>query len=80
MTLFEGYIGPYSAALCKEGKYGIMSEGDMQMLVFPESTRCFEQDDPYWLLVTSEEHLARRDNTFLEPFVDKAKSTSELRK
>jgi hypothetical protein len=42
--LFEGYIGPYAAAVCKEGQYGIQSEGDMQMLVFPVlSTGCSGQ-------------------------------------
>ena len=76
--LLESCIGPYAAALCEEGQYGIHSEGDMQMLVFPESNGCSEQDGPYWL--TCEERLARRDDKFLEPFVDKEKSTSELRK
>jgi hypothetical protein len=48
------------------------------MLVFSESTGCSEEDGPYWL--TSEERLKRRDDKFLEPFLDKAKTTSELRK
>jgi hypothetical protein len=48
------------------------------MLVFPESAGCSEEDGPYWL--TSEERLERRDDKFLEPFLDKAKTTSELRK
>jgi hypothetical protein len=50
----------------------------MQRLVFLESTGCSKQDGPYWF--TSEEHLAQQDDKFLEPFVDKPKLTSELRK
>jgi hypothetical protein len=76
--LLEGCIGPFAAALCEDGQYGIQSEGEVQMLVFPESTRCSEEDGPYWL--TYEERLRRRDDKFLEPFLDKAKTTSELRK
>ncbi len=76
--LFEGCIGLHAVALREEGQYGIRSEGDMQMLVFPESNGCCDQDGPYWL--TSEERLERRDDKFLEPFLDKAKTTSELRK
>jgi hypothetical protein len=76
--LLEGCIGPFAAALCKDNQYGIRSEGEVQMLVFPESTGCSEEDGPYWL--TSEERLERQDDQFLEPFLDKAKTTSELRK
>jgi hypothetical protein len=52
----------------------------MQMLVFPDLTGRSEQDGPYWLVCLSEEHLACWNNKFLESFVDKARSTSELRK
>jgi hypothetical protein len=74
----EGCIGPFTTALCQEGQYGIQSEEEVQILVFPESTGCSEQDGPYWL--TSEERRNRRDDKFLKPFLDKAKTTSELRK
>jgi hypothetical protein len=48
------------------------------MLVFSELAGRSEEDGPFWL--TSEERLRRRDNKFLELFLDKAKTTSELRK
>jgi hypothetical protein len=50
----------------------------MQILVFLKSNGCSEQDGPYWL--TCEERLASWDDKFLEPFVDKQKSASKLRK